>query len=82
MGGFGERPRQSIILFSETRLFHVPEGAGEIPDKMIQPALADSMPTLVELVSTHAGAAGIDYRRGSERNTLVFTLTPDRRGKK
>jgi hypothetical protein len=63
MGGFVERPRQSIILFSETRLFHVPEGAGEIPDKMIQPALADSIPTLIELVSTHAWAAGIEYRR-------------------
>jgi hypothetical protein len=46
---------------------------------MTQPALADAIPTLVEFVSTHAWEAGIEYRRGSG-NTLVFTVTLDRRG--
>jgi hypothetical protein len=48
---------------------------------MTQPTLADTIPTLVEFVSTHAWEAGIEYRRGFGRSTLVFTVTPDRRGK-
>jgi hypothetical protein len=47
---------------------------------MTQPALADTIPTLVEFVSTYAWEAGIEYRRGSG-NTLVFTVTPARKGK-
>ena len=33
---------------------------GEVPHEIIQPALADAIPTLVEFVSTHAWEAGFD----------------------
>jgi hypothetical protein len=51
---------------------------GEIPDEMTQLALADAIPTLVEYVSTHAWEGGIEYRKGSDRITLVSpSLQPE-----